>query len=69
MIEMFRIQKQFRTEVMAEAGSITLNEFQLQQKIAMKMQAHMAKNMPQMMMPSPEQQKNIQLQMLAHMKK
>jgi len=33
------------------------------------MQAHMSKNMPQMMQPSLEQQKTIQLQMLAHMKK
>jgi hypothetical protein len=48
-----------------------LNEFQLQQKLAMKMQAHVMKNMPQMMMgqPSTEQQRTIQLQMLAHMKK
>lgn len=37
--------------------------------MALKMQAHMAKNMPQMMQPSLDQQKNIQLQMLAHMKK
>jgi hypothetical protein len=34
----------------------------------MKMQAHMMKNMPQMM-PSTEQQKAIQLQMLGHMKR
>lgn len=68
MIEMFRLQKTFRAEVMAEAGAEQLNEFQMQQRIAMKMQAHMAKNMPQMM-PSPDQQKAIQLQMLAHMKK
>jgi hypothetical protein len=54
---------------MAEAGSEQLNEFQVQQRMAMKMQAHMARNMPQMMMPSPDQQKAIQLQMLAHMKK
>jgi len=36
--------------------------------MAMKMQAHMMKNMPQMMQPSPEQQRTIQLQMLTHMK-
>ena len=36
--------------------------------MAMKMQAHMMKNMPQMMQPSPEQQRVIQLQMLTHMK-
>jgi len=48
-----------------------LNEFQIQQKVAMKMQTHMMKNMPQMMMqqPSPDQQRSIQLQMLTHMKK
>lgn len=33
------------------------------------MQAHMMKNMPQMMQPSPEQQRNIQLQMLTHMRR
>jgi hypothetical protein len=33
------------------------------------MQTYMMKNMPQMMQPSPEQQRIIQLQMLAHMKK
>ena len=62
------MQKQFRAEVMAEAGSDQLNEFQLQQRMAMKMQAHMMRNMPQMM-PSADQQKTIQLQMMAHMKK
>lgn len=35
----------------------------------MKMQAHMAKNMPQMMAPSADQQRNMQMQMLAHMKR
>jgi hypothetical protein len=55
--------------VRSEPGADQLNEFQLQQKVAMKMQAHMAQNMPQMMMPSSEQQRSIQLQMLAHMKK
>ena len=35
----------------------------------MKMQAHMQRNMPQMMQPSAEQQKVIQLQMLGHMKR
>lgn len=68
MIEMFKLQKQFRAEIMAEAGAEQLNEFQLQQRMAMKMQAHMARNMPQMM-PSPDQQRNIQLQMMAHMKR
>lgn len=33
------------------------------------MQAHMAQNMPQMAAPSAEQQKAMQMQMLAHMKK
>jgi hypothetical protein len=37
---------------MAEAGADQLNEFQIQQKLAMKMQAHMMKNMPQMAMPT-----------------
>ena len=49
-----------------------MNEFQIQQKVGMKMQAHMMKNMPQMMMqnqPSQDQQRAIQLQMLSHMKK
>lgn len=69
MIEMFKLQKQFKAEIMAEPGADQLNEFQMQQRIMMKMQAHMARNMPQMMMPSPEQQRTIQLQMLAHMKK
>lgn len=68
MIEMFKLQKQFRAEIMAEAGAEHLNEFQLQQRMAMKMQAHMARHMPQMM-PSPDQQRNIQLQMMAHMKR
>ena len=54
--------------MLREAGEEKLNEFQLQQKMAMKMQAHMMKNMPQMMQPSPEQQRVIQLQMLTHMK-
>ena len=54
---------------MEEPGADQLNEFQLQQKLAMKMQAHMMKSNPQMMQPSPEQQKSIQLQMLAHMQK
>ena len=68
MIEVFRLQKQMREEVLREAGEEKLNEFQLQQKMAMKMQAHMMKNMPQMTQPSPEQQRVIQLQMLTHMK-
>ena len=68
MIEVFRLQKHIREEVLREAGEEKLNEFQLQQKMAMKMQAHMMKNMPQMMQPSPEQQRVIQLQMLTHMK-
>jgi hypothetical protein len=57
---------------MREAGSEQLNEFQIQQRLGMKMQAHMMKNMPQMMMqqqPTTDQQRNIQLQMLTHMKK
>jgi hypothetical protein len=69
MIEMFRMQGKFRKEVMEEEGASQLNEFQIQQKVTMKMQAHMMKNMPQMPLPSPEQQKAIQLQMLAHMKR
>ena len=36
--------------------------------MAIKMQAYMARNMPQMMQPSPEQQKVIQIQMLNHMR-
>lgn len=54
---------------MEEAGSEQLNEFQIQQKMGMKMQAHMMRSMPQMPMPSPEQQRNMQLQMLGHMKR
>lgn len=69
MIEMFRMQAKFKKEVMEEEGADQLNEFQIQQKVAMKMQAHMMRNMPQMPQPSAEQQKVIQLQMLAHMKK
>ena len=70
MIEMFLLQKQFREEVIKEDGNEHLNEFQLQQKVGMKMQAYMMKNMPQMMQqPSPDQQRSIQLQMLTHMKK
>lgn len=45
---------------------------QLQQKIAMRMQTHMARNNPQMMQASPqqqEQQRMMQLQMIGHMKK
>lgn len=41
---------------------------QIQQQTAIKLQAHMMKNCPQMM-PTIEQQKSIQLQMLAHMKR
>jgi hypothetical protein len=40
----------------------------MQQRMAVKMQAYMMRNMPQMMQPSPEQQRTIQLQMLAHMR-
>lgn len=70
MIEMFRLQQQFKEEVIKEANGEVLNEFQVQQRLAMKMQAHMMKNMPQMMMqPNPEQQRTIQLQMLTHMRK
>lgn len=69
MIEMFRLQARFRKELMEEPGFDQLNEFQIQQKMAMKMQAHMMRNMPQMPMPSPEQQRNMQLQMLTHMKR
>ena len=68
MIQVYRLQKQIREDVLREAGEEKLNEFQLQQKMAMKMQAHMMKNMPQMTQPSPEQQRVIQLQMLTHMK-
>lgn len=49
MIETFKMQKQFRDEVIKESGEEHLNEFQIQQKTMMKMQAHMMKNMPQMM--------------------
>lgn len=48
---------------------------QIQQKLVVKMQAYMMKNMPQMMQhqhqhqPSSDQQRTIQLQMLTHMKK
>lgn len=69
MIEMFRLQARFRKEVMEESGAEQLNEFQIQQRLAMKMQAHMMRNMPQMPVPTAEQQKNMQLQMLAHMKR
>lgn len=73
MIEMFKLQAQFKEEVMRESAGEGLNEFQIQQKVALKMQAHMMKNMPQMQMqmqqPSPEQQRTIQLQMLTHMKR
>lgn len=69
MIEMFKMQAKFRKEVMDEEGASQLNEFQVQQKVAMKMQAHMMRNMAQMPQPSAEQQKAIQLQMLGHMKK
>ena len=69
MIEMFKLQKKFKAEIMEEPGADQLNEFQMQQKLAMKMQAHMMKNNPQMMQPSADQQKSIQLQMLNHMKK
>lgn len=69
MIEMFRLQAQFRKELMQEPGFEQLNEFQIQQKMAMKMQAHMMRSMPQMPMPTAEQQRNMQLQMLTHMKK
>lgn len=47
MIEMFKLQAQFKEEVMRESASEGLNEFQIQQKVALKMQAHMMKNMPQ----------------------
>jgi hypothetical protein len=66
---MYRLQQQFKEEVMREAGGESLNEFQLQQRTALKMQAHMMKSMPQMMQPSPDQQRTIQLQMLTHMRK
>lgn len=72
MIEMFKLQTKFKEEVLAEAAGQHLNEFQLQQKVAQKMQAHMMRNMPpmgQMGMPSPDQQRVIQLQMLNHMKR
>lgn len=46
------MQKKFKAEVMSEPGADQLNEFQLQQKIAMKLQAHMMKSNPQMMQPS-----------------
>jgi len=48
-----------------------LNDFQIQQRVGMKMQQHMTKNaqnmMQQMNQPNPEQQKMIQMQMLTHM--
>jgi hypothetical protein len=69
MIEMFKLQTKFKEEVLTEAAGQHLNEFQLQQKIGQKMQAHMMRNMPQMAMPSPDQQRVIQLQMLNHMKR
>lgn len=60
--------KKFKQEAQAEQPG--LNELQLQQKAMLKMQEHMVKNPPQMnmMRPPPEQQKAMQLQMLAHMK-
>jgi hypothetical protein len=68
MIEMFKLQAKLREEVIAESAGENLNEFQLQQRTAIKMQTHMMRMMPQAV-PSPEQQRNIQLQMLAHMQK
>ena len=41
----------------------------MHQRVAIKMQQHVIKNMPQMMQPSTDQQKTIQLQMLGHMRK
>lgn len=69
MIEMFKLQQKFKEQVLADPEAQNLNEMQIQQRAAMKMQAYMMKNMPQMMQPSPEQQRIIQLQMLAHIKK
>ena len=71
MVEMFKLQQKFKEEVAAESAGKHLNEFQLQQKVALKMQAHMMRNMPQMQMgmPSPDQQRTIQLQMLGHMRR
>ena len=71
MIEMFKLQSSMREEVLREAGSETLNEMQIQQKMVAKMQAHMMKSGPPMHMqqPSQDQQRAIQLQMLGHMKK
>lgn len=53
---MYKLQKRFKEEVIMEAGSVTLNEFQIQQKVGMKMQAHMMKNMPQMMIQNQPSQ-------------
>lgn len=73
MIEAFRLKKKFREEVeeWAKTSGKVMNEFQVEQETMMRLQQHMMKNNPHPMMaqPSTEQQKAIQLQMLAHMKR
>ncbi len=57
MLEMYKLQKKFKEEVAKETEGQGLNDFQIQQRVGMKMQQHMMKNsqnmMPQMPQPSP----------------
>lgn len=54
---MYKLQKKFKEEVIKETEGQGLNEFQIQQRVGMKMQQHMARNaqnmMPQMAQPNP----------------
>ena len=70
MIEMGRLQLKFREEVKRESPpGECLTEQLMHQRVAVKMQQHVMKNMPQMMQPNVQHQKAIQLQMLGHMRK
>lgn len=56
MIEMFKLQKKFKEEVLKETEGQTLNEFQIQQRVGMKMQQYMMRNAQNMQNMMPPQQ-------------
>ena len=57
MLEMYRLQKKFKEEVLKETEGQGLSDFQIQQRVALKMQQHMMRNAPNMMpqMAQPSQ--------------
>jgi hypothetical protein len=66
---MYKLQQQFKEEVLSEIGNEHITQAQFQQRIAAKMHAHMMKAMPQVPQTLTTQQRVMHLQMLGNLKK